>query len=480
MRQVQEFRFMRTKTIIFFSVLSAAAVGCGDDGGGSNMDNPDAGPSADGAPTPDAAPTLASCGLRLNYEYSYYNAGKLVVFNGPDGSVIGTEVTDVDGLASRDDCMVGTTITVDLASGGGKGGARYAALVSVAGVNPGDTLVFPPNEQPDNYVGGLEFTPDDGGFPGAVSYFFTNDCDSSGFAVDGGPYEFPIYEHCLGTDQNVDLLGLAYDGSGNIIGYSSSKGVAAVPDGVATTTMSTWANVSAETDLVVSAVNVPLDQDSTWLEVEQGRDRVGFNGDDIGFSPDLDGTYEWTYPAYPDDFIDTLWHSWGTEDFAFYDNVYNSDFFDYRYNDVRGAPTKAPTADFSELLPAIVAWNVSSAGGVVSSEWVLTSSPTGIDGGAAAFWFDTSVGVYGDWYVLFPAPTSNAVTLPQLPKEYFGTFGEFDVTPWDLVFFDYSFTDYRGILQSPFNPMGVNGGPVVADPSDLATTKRVTGIYNDD
>jgi len=455
---------MQTKTIALCSILAAAAIGCGDDDGGSQM--ADAGPDVDGAPRPDAAPAVNSCGLRLNFPSAYENAGKLVLFHAPSGSLIGDAVTDVDGIASRADCVVGTTITVDLASGGGESGARYARLVTVAGVSPGDTVVFPGSS--NQSLGTVEADSDDAGFVGATAYWWGagNGCSST-YGDPDGVYSLDVYRSCMGTDQNVDILGLAYDGSDNIIGYSSAKGVAVVPGGTANATLGTWANVSAETDITVSVSNAPL-TGSSYVYVLQGRDHVSFWGDGRYLEPELDGSDEFVMEALPDDFVD--FHSY---DVSHYEVTFPQP---YRRNRTRSAPNKAPSFDFGDLLPSVDGASFGVVGGSPTATFVVGGALSGIDGGAAAFSFN-GPNLFGEWYVIFPAPTSNTVVLPELPKEYFGAMEGTFINPWALSFYDYGSLDYQGLLATPLDIWGAPwNGPLAADQADLTVSDRFTSL----
>jgi len=457
---------MRTKTIVLSSVL-AAAIGCGDDGGGT--ETADAGADVDGAPRPDAAPAVNSCGVRLNFESAYQNAGKLVLFHAPNGSLIGDAVTDVDGIASRADCVVGTTITVDLASGGGEpGGARYARLVTVAGVSPGDTVVFPSSNSND-YIGDVLEESDDAGFVGASSYSWSlgSGCGDTDGQVDQ-IYRLGVYRSCLGTDQNVDVLGLAFDGSENIIGYSSAKAVAVVPGGDANATLGTWANVSAETDITVSVSNAPL-TGSSYASVQQGRDHVSFWGNENSLEPDLDGSDAFVVEALPDDFVD--FHAY---DISHSEYVYPQP---YRRNSTRSAPNKAPSLDFGDLLPSVDGASFGVVGGSPTATFVVGGALSGIDGGAAAFTFN-GPNLFGEWYVIFPAPTGNTVVLPELPKEYFGAMEGTFINPYGISFFEYGAMDYQDLLATPLDIWGAPwNGPLAADPADLTVSDRFTGLF---
>jgi len=457
---------MRTKMIVLSSILAATAFGCGDDDGGGGQ-TADAGPDVDGAPSPDAAPTVSSCGVRLNFESAYENAGKLVLFHAPSGSLIGDAVTDVDGIASRADCVVGTTITVDLASAGGEPGARYARLVTVAGVSPGDTVVFPSSNTSD-YIGQVQEDSDDAGFVGATAYWWGagNGCSAT-YGDPDGVYSLDVYRSCMGTDQNVDILGLAYDGSDNIIGYSSAKGVAVVPGGTANATLGTWANVSAETDIAVSVSNAPL-TGSSYARLEQGRDHVRFWGDGRYLEPDLDGSDEFVMEALPDDFVD--FHAY---EFSHYEYVFPQP---YRRNWTRSAPNKAPSLDFGDLLPSVDGASFGVVGGSPTATFVVGGALSGIDGGAAAFSFN-GPNLFGEWYVIFPAPTGNTVVLPALPKEYFGAMEGTFINPYGISFFEYGAMDYQDLLATPLDIWGAPwNGPLTTDRADLAVSDRFTTL----
>ncbi|MBT8495032.1 MAG: hypothetical protein KJO07_18425, partial [Deltaproteobacteria bacterium] len=234
----------RLAYLVLFGALTVNVAACGDDddlGGGA-----DAGDGVDG----DVEPTVGSCGVNVfsallrNGNGGGPNlAGVPVVFNAPNGQLLGAAVTDVKGAASIDNCVRGTSITFVInrdvydcrvcgqdcrACGEGIPGPipfpgpgnRYD-IYTYAGANPGDTFYYsadydegsPPLYADLNVI----LSRDLSGFPIAEGSYTMDlqvgDCSSGiDFGAESIPDPLNIYRSnlsssCVGeTRSDVDLI----------------------------------------------------------------------------------------------------------------------------------------------------------------------------------------------------------------------------------------------------------------------------------
>jgi len=279
---------MRIRTILRAALSATLLLGaCGDDdGNGNNGDNPDAAPRADAGPTPDASPTAATCGIQINSTGSN-RVGNLVSFNRPDGSLIGTAITDVDGRATRDDCVADTQLSMYQREPTAAPGLS-GFMTTVQGVQPGDTVVFnwggPPSPPPPSATMNIAGTADVSGLTAPVAYEWSSGCDGDDGPLPGGFYETGIDDGCLGTDNNFDIVHIAWGESDDIVGFS--LGTAAF---VANTTipvaMSAWTAVAAAPVVTVTLENPPAMATEYWTAIRQKRDFVQYRQYNYGGDP---------------------------------------------------------------------------------------------------------------------------------------------------------------------------------------------------
>jgi len=280
---------MRIRTILRAALSATLLLGaCGDDdGNGNNGDNPDAAPRADAGPTPDASPTAATCGIQVFSGSD--RVGNLVSFNRPDGSLIGTAITDVDGKATRDDCVADTQLSMyEINSTAVQGLSGY--MTTVQGVQPGDTVVFnwggPWEPEPPTATMNIAGNANVGGLTAPVAYEWSSGCDSDGGPIPGGFTESGItgFPPCLGSDNNFDVVQIAWGESEDIVGFS--LGTAAF---VANTTipvaMGAWTAVASAPVVTVTLNNPPAMATEYWTAIRQKRDFVSYREYEYGGDP---------------------------------------------------------------------------------------------------------------------------------------------------------------------------------------------------
>ncbi|MBT8491712.1 MAG: hypothetical protein KJO07_01520 [Deltaproteobacteria bacterium] len=272
-------RFNRLTLV--FCAASLIAVGCGDDDGGGG--GADAGDSVD-ANDIDAAPPTATCGVSLNYSSSAPRAGQLVAFNRPDGSLIGTAITDVDGQAFREDCVADTMLT--LYQDGFLRGIDVIgpseSLFTVAGVQPGDTVqvgfAIPSGGPPPPTLVNAAITQDLGGLAptdflflsGPPGYCFSSPVSS----VTPPPFlEFTANTACNSDAGDVMLLALARSGGG-ILGYAFGS-VAYTPGAQLALSTGAW-TAAAGVDISIILSNFPVTATSWSVELREKRGGVTF------------------------------------------------------------------------------------------------------------------------------------------------------------------------------------------------------------
>jgi hypothetical protein len=421
------------------AVALPLVIACGDDDGGGG--GADAGDQADSGPAPDAAPTSTSCGLELTFPEASQRAGAPVVFSTPDGVVLGTEVTDVDGLASRDDCVAGTLLTFDLAATdvGGPGGFRNYQLVTVAGVSPGDTVVFP-TRQPEPFTATVpvNISADTGGIPftSTQTRAGTFGCGSS-TAAPGSVVDLSVSQACLGTDSTVDVLSVLQDGT-EVTGVSFAAGVA-VADGetAPNVVLPAYTNVSADADLAITIANAPAGAASGFASARQGRDQVALLEPTSEFDL-VAGAASVAVDLLPTsviDFADVL------VGFA----VEEPSGLTLTFSATRGAPATTASVDGSSFLPIIRSAGVSFDDGDATISWLADGSFEGADSGFAVFAFNGPQ-AQGAWLVVFPAASGDSFTLTSLPKAV--DLGPVDATMQIIQFADDDRLDYQGTINA--------------------------------
>lgn len=236
--------------------LTLCFAACGDDGGGAAAD---AGDGVDAGDTSDAAPTSTACGV-FHRGTGTERAGQLVSFNAPDGSLLGTDITDVDGRATYDACVTDTVITLYRSSVSTGTSGLPGSLYTVTGVQPGDTLVFGTAAQEDGTsqeaVVNVTAASDVSALVNA-STFSVRVGGQNSATTPGETVTFDVVsEDLAGRDGEVRGIGLAFDDGDNIVGYSSGMATF-VPDTTIEMTLGAWTSVTPPTNVSVDAGAMP-------------------------------------------------------------------------------------------------------------------------------------------------------------------------------------------------------------------------------
>ncbi|MBT8491424.1 MAG: hypothetical protein KJO07_00070 [Deltaproteobacteria bacterium] len=444
---------MRNSLTLLAALFSIVACG-DDDGSGGGVD---AGDSGD-ADVVDGGPQVTSCGVLLTFPNAAQRAGAQVLFSLPDGTIYGSAVTDVDGRAVRDDCQPGTLITFDLSTtaGGFEGSLSSIDAYTIAGVVPGDTIVFP--AQSSDQLAGIASVnvPSTGGIP-ATRFLVSTGCAGAGASSIGLPIigqGLGVSDSCLGGDQTADVVAYLTNDD-ELTGFTSQIGVAVSNGETVEVDLPAFTNVSADADLTVTITNPPA---GTELEAGtyQGRDQVSFYSNDSEVV--FDGTSGTAtldlLPSSFADFVDTYVEA-------------STDSFPGSYTLVRtrGAPTTTAAFDMSSALPLVRGAEFSFADGNLTFSWQADGSFAEADHGTARITFNDRL-VSGSWRVIFPVGEGSSFTLSQLPKAL-GVDQIPNVQLQSFGFVEYDWTDYQGAITG-----GLRFGLRVVDTTTIARTQR--------
>jgi hypothetical protein len=429
--------------LLGLSLTLALPLACGDDGGGGG--GADAGDDVDSG-TSDAGPTTTACGLQLTFTNPSRRVGAPVLFSTPDGVVLGTDVTDVDGVASFDACVPGTLITFDLAAtpGSGPGGYQFFDLVTVTAVQPGDTVVFPvPSQEsePFDATVPINISSDASGIA-HDSVGYNTGCQSSSGSLLGASVNTSVpYTYCLGSDQTIDVMTTLSQGD-DLVGVSYATGVAVTAGQTSPTVeLPAFTNVSAATDLGVSVSNVVAGAEVD-ISSQQFRDSRQFYGRSLYAIPLTNGAGSTTLDLLPAEFMDAM--SLYVEAELYHgDGLYSGTSVD-----TRGDRATSAEVDFNDLLPVLRGASVSFADGNVSVDWQADGSLAEADMiGAYVRFFGPSMEGY--WTVLFPGQSGTSFTVTALPKalELIISDAYVDgIAAWEL-----DWTDYPTAINSGIN-----------------------------
>ncbi|MBT8496097.1 MAG: hypothetical protein KJO07_23840 [Deltaproteobacteria bacterium] len=459
----------RPVSFLLAVAVSLVFAACGDDGGGGG--GADAGDAVDSGPVPDASPTASTCGLQLAYRDAARRAGAPVIFSTPDGTILSTQVTDVDGVANFDQCVPGTLLTFDLAAtaGGGPGGLRYLELRTIAGVNPGDTVIFDPRPSAFDATASVNVSADSAGLiPNGGALRTGNGCGSQfGSGIVGNNYQLGIDEDCLGTDQTIDVAALLLQDN-TLVGFSAATGVAVTDGQTSNVDLPAFTNVAADADLTITVTN-PLPADSVNASALFGRDLVGFWSfqDDVSFAA---GTGTAVVDRLPPSFatyqdLDTV-----AQVFLGPDRFAESSY------EVRSAPGTTATVDMSAMLPLVRGGSVVFEDDKLVVEWQSDGSMASADGGAVRFSFNDGQ-LFGAWLILFPPGDESRYVVSSVPKSL--GIGDAATFLGRIAFFEYDYTDYRGVLTTGVTDQ-TSSLFEGADSTDLERVRRTSYYENDD
>jgi hypothetical protein len=418
--------------------LALLSFSCGDDGDGGG--GADAGDGVDALPAPDARPRTTSCGLLLTYRSAAQRAGAPVVFSTPDGTVLGTEVTDVDGRASRNDCQPGTLVTFDLAAtaGGGLGGTRLVEAVTVAGVNPGDTVVYPRSELASfEATVPVNVSADTAGIAHDSSTVTVGRaCGTFGSAV-GTSRDLDISAPCLGTDQTTDVAAMLFS-QNELVGFASATDIpVAFGEVTSPVDLPGFSNVSADQDVALTVSNAGP-AELVFLSLDQGRDLNSFL-QWTAAPPPQDGSYGWSFDALPTSFGDYM-----VAEGRVLNSSPNGSVSD-RLLSTRSAPSTSAAIDMNEALPTMRGASLSLDDGNALLLWQADGSQAEADGGFARIQLQ-SPAVFGSWTVVFPAVEDSSYLITAIPKSLGLTSS--DLRLIELGFFEFDWADYQSVITT--------------------------------
>ncbi|MBT8493290.1 MAG: hypothetical protein KJO07_09565 [Deltaproteobacteria bacterium] len=431
--------------------LASGLMACGD-----NIDE-SSGSGADGGGVDGDVATAGTCGAVLVGEDDLEEiVGAFVLFNRPDGSLIGTETVGVEGTASRSDCVGNTMITIvaRTADDSGDDGFEDYEMVTFTHVNPGDTVYFRDREGDTigfdkpftdlnaslaQDVSGLDSAP-----TGVETHVVNERCDPG--ASHGFPANF-LFDNDLPScalsgqdDGDIDVLAYVTGPSpniGNVLGYSFVKDLAytrGTPSARTETavTMPAWTAGGLDNAFVVS--NVPGNASNASADLFQivggavhARacliSPINLNGISCGLISAGDAVSSTTFRGLPEDFGE---QSEGT---AFWELNSGSrggtDIDQYKNIAFRTGFTRSFFLDLNDALPTVAALVVSESTTLRPIlQWFLDDSSTTDVGNFAIlharFWdgdgsfpdSDESV----DWFVLTPDVAAGSVRFPEIPQ----------------------------------------------------------------
>ncbi len=462
-----------TRVTAILAIVALGAMACGDDEGGSGA-TVDAGPRADSGPDSDSGTTAEACGIQVLDSGNLLAAsevGLIVSFNRPDGSLIGTAFTDVDGIARRDDCVPDTMISTggELSIFPGTG-APPTALFTIAGVQPGDTVVVGEEWPPAVPSSRFSITSPSNSTASNLAYTLYTSCTGDYAHTPGGTTEFDISSRAcsptfdtLAVVRNTDIVG-----PHNIVGYAEALDTTYVPGGTSTVTLGSWVTLASSPTMDFNASNAPAFATQLYTEVRQRRGSRYYNGPWLYFN-DLSSAVQHLFPLFPIDFFDT-----------------QEVFIDLSFNDIApavyggplggrsnsraglgGAPTATTTSiDLAAtLLPRLAGVVVSSPGSVARPviSW-FTDGTADADGAVFRIawgngWPDgdpmgppgPSLRPRGVWLFVTPDAAAGTLTAPALPDGLAPLAPREDETPAQAsegAIFDFDWLDYGQVITN--------------------------------
>jgi len=467
--------------------LPLALAACGDDGGGGAPDasDVDAGPRADAAPTGDTCSVqiIDSEGIFLGDE-----VGLIASFNRPDGSLIGTAATDADGIATRDDCVADTMVTM----GGRLGfipGARGLAgtvMFTVANVQPGDTAVIGYDE------------------PSGPSQWSYADIDgeanvTSGLTenlwICGSPYTWNsgttshVYmgsPYCQGgTPGTFDVLATTRDNTNSeYISMATAIDVPWVNMGNSPGTLSNWTAVTPLQDRIrYSVENLPALANYLEWGTGQVRNFISYSGTGTG-DPASGGPYDLVFKNLPASFFDTI-YTYLYVDFS--DQIVFGTTVAERYSQVQLGHASAAGFTLNKdatatLLPRLAGVLASSSGDHTrpTLTWFGDGSFEGTNGGifrvawGPNFPNDDS-DPDGIWLFVTADAASGTLTAPELPEGLLPFAPDRPVQAYKGHIFAHDYTDYSTLINTGIIPDALEEGfiPGIQPPGGASST-RVT------
>ena len=233
--------------------LLLAAAGCGD----ISTVSPDATP-ADAAPDD---PELGTVSVELRNPFSSNSVplpGSTMLVVMPDGTVIGDDVTDDDGLASVDGVPPGAIMLVFPE---GTNGTEGFFTLAVYDVGPGDEIRFGRDDGQGEMLGGMQVLLPAYEDP-APTYHVSNGCQHGSSGGTNIPLDF--WEYCV-VDGDSDVLAWVVGQSGQLLGFLDANRPFADGGNVDLTALG-W---DAPPTLDVTLTDLPAEVSKVGLQVDQ-------------------------------------------------------------------------------------------------------------------------------------------------------------------------------------------------------------------
>ena len=230
------------KTLIWMMAAFLIA-GCSDDdtagsngggwdvGGDAGIDAAQDAPADAGDATADAAPTgEATLTFKVN---GGATPGLPIVVNKPDGAVQTDMSTNLSGQITAE-VAAGSMFTMVLPGDNGP------SFITLAGIEPGDSVLVDVENDPPTATGTLEVTLP-GEFTDAASYKVTVGCQKPATTTDpSSAVSLELTSRCPNDGGSADVLALALDGDDNPMAYAFQKEVAMTNSQTFQTTLSEW------------------------------------------------------------------------------------------------------------------------------------------------------------------------------------------------------------------------------------------------
>ena len=441
------------------------ALACGDNVDFEGAGGIDAGPGVDAEPTPEPMPTSGTCGIVINLEQFFGTAttGFPVYFNGPDGSLLGTDFTDVKGEASFDSCVADTNITFVLENMGPEG-----QIYTYTNVNPGDTVYFGGGQRPMKPLPlfaqmNVSVSQDVAAFleVNETTAMTSYDCDGDSDEGLADVLSFDVNNCSLGqTDTDVDVLSYIHGPNGgldNVIGYAFAKDVPLNKGALMNTaftdiTMPAWTPGDLDNALLVT--NLPTGVGYVEGRLEHMVDGVRFRDDYFGMGGGNPLVLSRVFRGLPDGFGEST-----RVEVMFYgpDSVDGS--WRSRHVGQLGAFDRTTTVDLSDAQPNLAGVVVSDLDSMRPTlSWISDGPVAGNLGITQVLLvldnWDTCDQPDDDsvsWFLVSPDVSTGIYTVPELPANAldFVTDDIVGVYPWRAALMDVSWMSYQDIATTP-------------------------------
>jgi hypothetical protein len=445
--------------LVKFSVLVAA---CGGDDGG--VDPIDAEAPIDGAVEPDA--TVVTTATLTVYADGTPIQGIDVVWSNPDGSVLAEDVTGADGSVTHE-VVAGSAVTLAVTIGApalrfagrsltGGGPQRFAA--TWLAIEPGDDLVWNFGSAPGSPLTDLEVT-----LPGAQTdadrYRVMVGCVATEVADPGAEIGGTIPDLCLGSDDVIDVVALAFDddAGGAVVGYTYDTDV----EVAATTSVELGAWQTALAAHAITLTDAPADIPGAGFEGHfrvDGLDYLGVSGGGGRVGDTITMTGGHLGGGIVESSQRVIFMPRGTEGAP--------EGLSILIAGDAGAPASS-THDLSQLLPTISDASAADAAGRLELGWSSAGSFAGADGALMlASWSDSADGSLHQRFVMAPPGASNPVVLPELPEALaaFRPSGTASFEVPTMIFIEADFFDgYDVFRERGWSIFGENATLVIPD-----------------